>query len=185
MRLGNVAVQWGTVLVLLLIVAAIQYFRPAWMSVETGADSGVYRAIDGDSFEIGRTEIRLHGIDAPEYRQTCKDSQATMPCGRLARDALSKLIRGGKVVCTLIDRDRYGRQVSLCKQGPRDIAEEMVRQGWALAYRKHSRAYVSAEREAKEGKRGMWAWAFEKPEDYRARQRVSQGNVAGDMMKDE
>jgi endonuclease YncB( thermonuclease family) len=182
----SVAAQWATVLVLLMLVAGLQYFKPEWMSVETGKSrDGDYRAIDGDSFEIGKTEIRLHGIDAPEYRQTCKDHSRVQPCGKLAREALSKLIREKQVVCRLIDRDRYGRQVSLCRWDGRDIAEEMVRQGWALAYRKHSLTYVAAERDAKEARRGIWAWEFETPERYRARQRVSQGNVIGEVMKDD
>jgi endonuclease YncB( thermonuclease family) len=38
-----------------------------------------------------------------------------------------------------------------------------------VAYRKHALDYVNAEREAKTAKRGIWAWGFEMPEDYRAR----------------
>ncbi len=106
-------------------------------------------------------------------------------CGKLARDALSKLIRGQNVACKIIDRDRYGRQVSACKQGTLDINREMVRLGWAIAYRRHAHNYVAAEREAKAAKRGIWAWTFEMPEDYRARNRTVQGSAVDFDFKDE
>jgi endonuclease YncB( thermonuclease family) len=183
------AVQWGTVLVLLAIVAAIQVFKPEWMETRVGSSApegqsrqgGAYDAIDGDSFRTGDVEIRLYGIDAPEYRQTCsgRDGKAH-PCGKMARDALSKLIRKKDVICSTLDRDRYGRQVSVCKHGALEINREMVRLGWAVAYRKHAGSYVSAEREAKAAQRGIWAWTFEMPEDYRNRRRAVEGNVVGE-----
>jgi endonuclease YncB( thermonuclease family) len=190
MRLSNVAVQWATVLVLLAIVVVINFFKPEWLSIDMSAPKkgetrdGAYQAVDGDSFKAGKIEVRLYGIDAPEYRQSCLASGgAEKPCGKMARDQLSKLIRNKEVSCKTLDRDRYGRQVAVCKDGTLDINREMVRLGWALAYRKHAVDYVSAEREARSAKRGMWAWAFEKPEEYRLRNRTVEGNVGG--FKDE
>jgi endonuclease YncB( thermonuclease family) len=188
MRWRNVANQWATVIVLLLIVAMINHFYPDLATVQSKPEKqqrgGTYDATDGDSFSLGRTEIRLHGIDAPEYRQTCKDASGKMhPCGKMARDELSKLIRGRKIVCKTIEWDRYGRQVSVCKDGDLDINREMVRLGWAMAYRKHALNYVSAESEARKAKRGIWAWDFETPQDYRNRSRAVEGSLGG--FKDE
>lgn len=179
----TVAVQWVTVVVLLAALATIQYYKPEWTGIDLGrtpASENNYHAIDGDSFKAGNIEIRLYGIDAPEYRQSCSDAGTLQPCGRLALEALSKLIRNKDVACTIINRDHYGRQVSVCKDGALEINREMVRLGWAVAYRKHALDYVAAEREAKAAKRGIWAWTFEMPEDYRARNRAVQGSVMGD-----
>ena len=33
---------------------------------------GIGKAIDGDSLTVDGKEVRLHGIDAPEFNQTCK-----------------------------------------------------------------------------------------------------------------
>lgn len=179
MNWRSVAVQWATVGVLLAALVVIQIYHPEWTGIDLGQNP--YRAIDGDSFKAGATEIRLYGIDAPEYRQSCRDSDGhDHPCGQLAREALSSLIRNTSITCTTLDRDRYGRQVSVCRDGARDINREMVRQGWAVAYRKHALDYVGAEREAKSAKRGIWAWSFEAPEDYRARNRAQEGNMTGD-----
>ena len=41
--------------------------------------------IDGDSLTIGDKEIRLIGIDAPEYNQTCfDDNNSEYDCGQEA-----------------------------------------------------------------------------------------------------
>jgi endonuclease YncB( thermonuclease family) len=176
----TIAVQWVTVAVLLAALALIQIYKPEWTGIEMGRSSAGennYHAVDGDSFRAGHVEIRLYGIDAPEYRQTCSDGNKAQPCGRLALDALSKLIGNKDVACTIIDRDRYGRQVSVCRDGKVEINREMVRLGWAVAYRKHALDYVGTERVAKLAKRGIWAWAFEMPEAYRARHKPVQETV--------
>ncbi len=189
----NVAVQWITVLVLLAVVAVIHIYWPQWTTIESNsrqsngrtAGNGTYRAIDGDSFSIGKTEIRLHGIDAPEYRQTCTaPSGKSEPCGKMAREQLSNLIGSSKLVCRTIEQDRYGRQVSVCTAGTVEINREMVRLGWAVAYRRHSQAYVAAEREAKSARRGIWQWQFDMPETHRNRSRSFEGGLGG-RFKDE
>jgi endonuclease YncB( thermonuclease family) len=171
MRWRNVTYEWAAVAFLLAILLAIQLYKPEWTEVVVNPSPRqvqTYEAIDGDSFKAKAIEIRLFGIDAPEYRQSCRDAnQREQPCGKLARDALSKLIRSRTVKCSTMDQDRYGRQVSVCKNGALDINQEIVRLGWAIAYRKHSRSYVKAENEARLSKRGIWAWQFEAPESYR------------------
>jgi endonuclease YncB( thermonuclease family) len=178
MRWRSVGYEWAAVLLLLGVLLAIQYFRPDWTGIDfgpTAKNDDRYTAIDGDSFRAGTTEIRLHGIDAPEYRQTCHEHGGREhACGKLARDALSKLIRNKDVSCKVIDRDRYGRQVSVCRQGTLEINREMVRLGWAVAYRRHALNYVSAERDAKSARRGIWAWEFVMPEEYRRNGRMGE-----------
>jgi len=47
--------------------------------------------------------------------------------------------------------------------GDTNLNAEIVRQGWAVAYRRYSEDYVEAENEARMNKRGMWAGEFEMP----------------------
>jgi endonuclease YncB( thermonuclease family) len=189
MRWRSVQYEWAAVAYLLAVLFAIHTFKPEWTGLVVGPkqqSANSYHAIDGDSFKAGDVEIRLHGIDAPEYRQTCRDDNGKQHlCGKLARDALSTLIRTRTVKCSIIDRDRYGRQVSVCKDGALDVNREMVRLGWAIAYRRHALNYVSAEREAKSARRGIWAWEFDRPEDYRAKNRAVQGSAVGIEFKDD
>ena len=46
---------------------------------------GKPRIVDGDTIEIGGTKIRLHGIDAPESKQTCQKADGSdYRCGEMA-----------------------------------------------------------------------------------------------------
>lgn len=140
---------------------------------------GPVKVVDGDSLRRGATDIRLYGIDAPEYRQACKDGQDhDYACGKEAAGVLRKLVGGRDVACKAMDTDRYGRQVSLCTAGSTPLNEEMVKQGWAVAYRSHSLRFVGLETQARAAHRGLWQGRFELPEDYRHR---SRDPVRGDM----
>ncbi|HET7131697.1 MAG TPA: thermonuclease family protein [Gammaproteobacteria bacterium] len=129
--------------------------------------SGVPKLIDGDSFEIAGTGVRLFGIDAPEGRQTCRRNGADWPCGSAAAQKLAQLVGADRLVCTRKDTDNYGRVVAVCRAGGVDVAREMVTAGLALAYRRYSNDYVGAEAEARAAKRGLWAGDFTPPWDWR------------------
>ncbi|MFO1033561.1 MAG: thermonuclease family protein [Hyphomicrobiales bacterium] len=135
------------------------------------------RVKDGDSLVLDGTEVRLWGIDAPELHQTCSGPSGTYACGKEARAALGKLIRGQTITCRIMDRDRYGRSVSVCRGAANEINMDMLRQGWAIAYRNPGFAYLSAEAEAKSARRGIWQGRFERPEDFRARNRLVIGSM--------
>ena len=65
-------------------------------------------------------------------------------------------------------RDRYDRALGTCHAGPAEINSELVRSGWALAFRRYSDRYVTEEWEAERRGTGMWAGSFEMPWDWRA-----------------
>ena len=128
----------------------------------------VTRVSDGDSLRSGRLKIRLHGIDAPELRQSCTAATgASWPCGKAARDAMAEIATKAPLRCILMDVDRYGRLIMRCYAGDMDIAEHLVARGLALAYRQYSMDYVATETAARENARGLWAGSFEAPWDWR------------------
>ena len=51
--------------------------------------------------------------------------------------------------------------------GATDVNRAMVASGYAVAFRRYSSDYVSAEESAKVNKRGIWAGTFQMPSDYR------------------
>ena len=133
---------------------------------------GVARAGDGDSLTIGEVRVRLFGIDAPELSQTCQKSGQAWACGRAAADRLSNLVSGREVRCLPTGLDVHGRVVARCSAGGIDLNRTMVATGYAVAFRRYSMDYVSAEQSAKLGKKGLWAGTFEMPSDVRGGQGI-------------
>ena len=128
---------------------------------------GIGRAKDGDTLTVGDSEVRLFGIDAPEFDQTCKRDGQGWNCGAAAADALMQLVTGKEVQCLSVGTDQYGRILGRCSVGRADINQSMVGLGYAIAHRRYSRDYVPAEEVAKAGKLGVWAGSFQAPEEYR------------------
>ena len=129
--------------------------------------SGRAEVTDGDSLEIGSTRLRLYGVDALEGRQSCTRDGRAWACGNEAARKLRSLIGDRTVSCTKRDVDDYGRMVAVCRSGAADLGAEMVRAGFATAYRRYSSDYVDEENEARTARRGIWAGEFASPEDYR------------------
>lgn len=128
--------------------------------------------IDGDTIEIHGERVRLHGIDAPEKGQPCFDA-AGKPyrCGQIAAMALDEFIGASPVQCRERDVDRYGRTVAECSVRGEDIELWLVRNGHAMAYRRYSSAYIGAEQEARNAKRGIWAGQMRPPWEWRKERR--------------
>ena len=133
---------------------------------------------DGDTVVIRDTRIRLHGIDAPESAQLCKDAAGRdYRCGQVAALALSDRIGASPISCEPRDTDRYGRTVAVCRKETEDLNGWMVRQGYAIAYRRYSTEYVQAEAEAKAAKLGIWAGTFLEPSEWRKAKRTGIGET--------
>lgn len=134
--------------------------------------TGLARAKDGDSLMVGNQEVRLHGIDAPEFNQSCTKNGQSYRCGQAAYEQLSKLVTGRTVKCVSMGVDKYDRVLGRCSVNGSDVNQRMVASGHAVAFRRFSMAYVSAENSAKLAKRGLWAGEFAMPSDYRDEQQV-------------
>ena len=131
----------------------------------------IAKVIDGDTIRIGRTRIRLHGIDAPEAKQTCTANGKEWRCGWEATNALANIIGKHWVTCSQRDKDRYGRIVAVCMVGQIDLNAWMVSNGWAVAYRRYSKKYEYEEVRAKAKGLGLWRGEFVVPWKWRRRNR--------------
>ena len=161
---------WRSLLdIAIFVAAAVLILFAIGVFNQVTVTPGAVDVIDGDSFRRGKDEIRLNGIDAPEYRQSCRDENGReWSCGREAARALRNLVAGRTIECTGLDADRYGRLVSRCTTGILVLNSEMVRLGWAIAYTRHSALYIREEDDARREKRGIWRGTFDLPEDWRA-----------------
>ena len=128
--------------------------------------TGPARVVDGDTLQVGSFRIRLSDIDAPERRQTCWRASGEFRCG-LRATAVLKAIIGAQAVRCVEKRDRYRRVLAVCYVGELDIGGELVRRGWALAYRRYGLTYIRHEAEARATKRGLWGSRFTPPWTWR------------------
>ena len=134
------------------------------------------RVIDADTIEISGQKIRLSGIDAPELKQTCKDATDQIyNCGKEATEKLLKLLKSMPeypIQCEFTGKDVYGRLIGDCRIKNININSWIVRNGWAIAYRKYSMKYVDEESFAKANTLGIWQGSFVKPWRWRKGRRL-------------
>lgn len=130
--------------------------------------TGRASVIDGDTIEIRGERLRLEGIDAFESKQTCDLKGKAWSCGQRAALTLADKLGTRSVRCAWEKRDRYRRALATCYLGPENVNAWLVREGWAMAFRRYSEAYVKDEDTARLAKRGAWAGTFIPPWEYRA-----------------
>lgn len=132
--------------------------------------SGIAKVIDGDSIIVENKEVRLFGIDAPEYKQECfNEKNLQYSCGKMAQEFLQKLINNKKVICHYSTLDFYNRHLAKCELGEISINEEIIKNGMAVIYdfKQSDEIMINLESQAKEQKLGIWQGAFQLPKDYR------------------
>lgn len=132
--------------------------------------TGVPKLRDANQVVIGSTRIRLAGSDAPGLDQMCLNATGDRwDCGEAARDALLARAGDKSWTCHVQRTDRFGRSVAKCEADGEDIAQWLVKSGWALSYVRFSHAYDADEKEARADKAGLWSGAFLAPWDWRVR----------------
>ena len=93
-------------------------------------------------------KVRLHAIDAPEKQQTF---------GQQAKKHLSDLVYNQTVTLNITDTDRYGRTVADIQLGSLNVNQQMVKDGYAWAYRRYGGTrYAPEEKAARKAKLGLW-----------------------------
>ncbi|MBI4825949.1 MAG: thermonuclease family protein [Nitrospirae bacterium] len=144
---------------------------------ETKIDTGsaitgkVTKVKDGDTVVIlpdsgGKSfTCRLYGIDTPEVS---KKGKAGQPYSDEADKELESLILGQDVKVILNGDKTYKREVCFIENNGMDINLEMVRRGYAWAYRQyldrpHSSDYINAEEGARNRRLGLWQQANPRP----------------------
>lgn len=146
---------------------ATQLTQSANVTQVKDGDTVVVSALEGGQYFI----CRLYGIDSPE---TEKGSKPGQPFGKEAMRELKDLVLGQTVNVRTMGAKTYNREVCLIWKDGVDINLEMVRRGYAWAYREYLRRpyaseYIEAESTARKERLGLWVsdnpippWEFRK-----------------------
>jgi endonuclease YncB( thermonuclease family) len=158
-----------------LAAAALGAMLALWLEPGAGQAGaaeivGRAKAVDGDSLTVGGRTIDLWGVDAPERAQTCGAPSGSWPCGEEARWALLNRVSPHWVTCVEMGEAADGTVQARCYLagiGQQEVNAWLVAEGWALADRAVSDAYVAEEDKAQAAGKGLWRGAFEAPWDWR------------------
>jgi endonuclease YncB( thermonuclease family) len=131
------------------------------------ARSQELRVVDADTIHLNGEKIRFTGIDTPELKQTCIKEGVINPCGVIAKEILIEKISDNKVECISEGKDQYKRTLAECFVNGESLSSYLVRRGYAFAYRKYSKKFITDEDYAKVNQIGMWSMEFDYPWDYR------------------
>jgi endonuclease YncB( thermonuclease family) len=144
-------------------------------SAANSAIIGRATVVDGDTIKIRGQRIRFNGIDAPESNQRCSNQDGkSYACGSESAFFLDKALASSRTTrCKFVSWDRHGRLVGDCYLSDgNSVASLMVQSGHALDWPRYSGgAYSREQAAAKTSKLGLWRGVFEKPWEYRAKQR--------------
>ena len=138
----------------LYMVVAVMFFQSCSVLAWQG---DVVKVLDGDSIRVRKNneiiEIRLYGIDCPEWKQDYGNRAKRFTKARLLHKNVGVEPR---------DVDRYDRIVSLVTHDGHLINRELVANGLAWVYTKYCREEPlctelhSLEQEARKQRRGLW-----------------------------
>lgn len=169
-------------IMLLLLFGCPQKLAANNYAVKRVSDGDTLVASDSAGKEI---KVRFACVDAPEIAHTNAEKNSKVSAqknqfkwGNQAQQRTQQLVKqgGGRVVLTVTDTDRYGRQVSEIRLPNGTFVQEVLtREGLAMVYRPYLKNCPSAsvleqaEAEAKKNRRGVWgdskfvpAWDFRK-----------------------
>lgn len=139
---------------------------------------------DGDTFFVNGIKIRLHGVDAPEAKQTCAwRNGVKVLCGKVAAERLKGLIGEKPVTCqkTGVSFERMTARCSVDSEGkPLDLGSHLVYLGFAWADPRYAtQNEVNDMIASQRARRGLWdnghddpRQGFQNPRDWREEQKA-------------
>jgi micrococcal nuclease len=167
-------------IMLLLLFGCQQKLAPNNYAVKRVSDGDTLVASDAAGKDI---KVRFACVDAPEIAHTNAEKNSKQSAqknqfkwGNQAHQRTEQLVKqgGGRIVLTVTDTDRYGRQISEIRLPNGTFVQEVLtREGLAMVYRPYLKNCPSAsileqaEAEAKKSRSGVWgdskfvpAWEF-------------------------
>jgi micrococcal nuclease len=132
----------------------------------TKQEAQITRVVDGDTIEVllngSKEKVRVIGINTPETVDPRKPVECFgREASNFAKGFLANQIVSLESDPTQQERDKYGRLLRYIFVNEVDFGKLMIEQGYAHEYTydlpyKYQLEYKEAEKEAREGKVGLW-----------------------------
>jgi len=120
------------IVVAVLAAGHLLWRAAGWIDLYTPMLKGkIAYVYDGDTIRVGKTRIRLWGIDAPEL---------DTPEGKKARNWAVRAWEGKSVTCKRLGRTR-NRIAARCALNGTDLGRQVIAAGHACEWRRFSRGY--------------------------------------------
>lgn len=111
---------------------------------------------DAATFVVKRLTIHVKGVAPPAATATCRLADGSpWPCGRMALFSLRRFLHGRAVECYFAPPES-DEVTAPCRVGPTDLANWLVRNGWAKPKGLASPEALAAETAARCDHLGMW-----------------------------
>lgn len=146
---------------LLLAIGILCVAAPGWSQV-----AGRAAVLRSDTISMNGTVFRLYGIEGLEPHQTCFVHGRAWACGTSAIRAFQSLVDPVVTTCTPTGEQDGGATIAICRIGEVDIADTLVREGWAFA-QPGVEDYADAEAAARAEGDGIWEGTVLEPWVYR------------------
>jgi len=113
--------------------------------------------VDAATLRTDDRLVRVAGLSLPAPGAMCKRLDGlAVTCAERATGYLELLVKGRAVACDHLGKAADGIDLSRCRIGETDIAEQMIRQGWASAAHAEDARLTRAEAAARQQNLGIW-----------------------------
>jgi len=151
---------------LLVLIFLVPF--PAYAEEVTGSAT----VVDAEHLRINGQVFRLAGIDVPAPDQICQNKAGKdYKCGYIASTGLMDLTAGATVRCISVENRGLHEIVARCDADGYDLSKGMIYTGWALPLASHEAEFRKVFKQAKTRKYGLWAGKFERPDQWRSREK--------------
>lgn len=146
-----IALIVGAVLCVWLLLAEFAVWHIG--SAESWGDTSL--AIDG-------TQLTLWGVAAAPVEKNCAGERGGQwPCGAVAMSRILDAVRGKSLWCSERGSKHEERTLARCYVSAgffrwKDVARELVRDGWLIADPDQAKEYVKESLAARDAGRGLW-----------------------------
>jgi len=138
--------------------------------------TGRAEVVASDLFTLDGHRVFLFGAESVEDGQPCLIGMRQWECYPAAVRQLQTILDEGVVTCEVMSGPNFLMEViARCTVNDTDVADRLIRAGFAMPVPAETDAYAAALAEAQAAARGFWQGTVVPPAEWRAANRILAG----------